>query len=357
MNKKRVMIVLPWADEGAAGIEQQMLLFARFVVSDVFSFIFVPIVSNEHVGQLSVSAFGDGVDVRPVISDRSLSAMKRIREMARQESVSLVVAASAHLGTLSILSGWFSNFPRVVTINQGIHVSQWKDRMHAWFSTLFSQVTIGVSPSLSQALLNLPFVGASNVVSISNPFDLSSISTSVADVDRSKKHVVYVGRLEERQKSLFTLLSAFETLDHDGLLLHLVGDGPDMDRYQRWVEDHGLVEHILFHGWQKDPNPFIAASDVLVLPSRYEGFGRVLVEALALGVNVVSTDCPYGPSDILDDGLFGRLVPVGDVQTMGKAIEDTLAHPKDPATLQARAQNYDVRVIAPLFEDLLESLV
>jgi glycosyltransferase involved in cell wall biosynthesis len=357
MNKKRVMVVLPWADEGAAGIEQQMLLYAKHIDSDVFSFVFVPIVSREDVREAAMQAFGEGIDVRPVVASRSRSAMKQVRKIVKDLSVDLVVAAAVHLGTLCTLARMRGSFPPVVTINQGFNLYRLKDRLHTWFSAVLSRTTIAVSPSLADAVAARPFVQHEKVISISNPFDLSQLTMDVASFDSAKRHVVYVGRLEEQQKSISTLLEAVRLLDRSNVVLHIVGNGPDGGFYQAWVEEQGMSDQVLFHGWQDDPGSFIAASDVLVLPSRYEGFGRVLVEALALGVNVVSTDCPYGPADILEDGTYGRLVPVDDARTMARAIEDALEQPMDPVLLQTRAEAYEVSVIAPMFKELIESLV
>lgn len=357
MNKKRVMIVLPWADEGAAGIEQQMLLYANHIDSDVVSFVFVPIVSRKDVSESAIQAFGEGIDVRPVVALRSRAAMKQVREIAKELSVDLVVAAAAHLGTLCVLARMRGSFPPVVTINQGFNIYRLKDRLHTWFSAMFSRATIAVSPALADAVAAQVFVGSKNVFSISNPFNLSTLTMDVAAFDSRKRHLVYVGRLEEQQKSISTLLEAMQFMDRSDVVLHIVGNGPDGGFYQAWVEEQGMSDQVLFHGWQDDPGSFIAASDVLVLPSRYEGFGRVLVEALALGVNVVSTDCSYGPADILENGTYGRLVPVDDSVNMARAIEEALERPMDPVLLKNRAEAYDVSVIAPMFKELIESLV
>ena len=75
-----------------------------------------------------------------------------------------------------------------------------------------------------------------------------------------------------------------------------------------------------FAGFDPNPYRYIAAADVFALSSRWEGFGNVLVEALACGTAVVSTDCPSGPSEILEDGRYGELVPIGDSGALSDAI-------------------------------------
>ncbi len=84
----------------------------------------------------------------------------------------------------------------------------------------------------------------------------------------------------------------------------------------------------------------MAAADLFVLSSLWEGFGAVLVEALALGLPVVSTDCPTGPREILGDGRFGRLVPVGDPTAMAQAMLAALADSRPRDLLQSAARRY-----------------
>jgi glycosyltransferase involved in cell wall biosynthesis len=81
---------------------------------------------------------------------------------------------------------------------------------------------------------------------------------------------------------------------------------------------------------------------VFVLSSRYEGLPNALIEALACGAPVVSTDCPSGPREILDDGRFGRLTPVGDDSAMAQAILATLDHPVDRAVSKARGLEFSI---------------
>ena len=86
----------------------------------------------------------------------------------------------------------------------------------------------------------------------------------------------------------------------------------------------------------------MARASVFVLSSRYEGFPNVLAQAMACGTPVVSTDCRSGPREILEDGRWGRLVPVGDWQAMAEAIEATLDEPMAAEALRARASVYSV---------------
>lgn len=95
-------------------------------------------------------------------------------------------------------------------------------------------------------------------------------------------------------------------------------------------------------GFAENPFAFLARSSLFVLSSRYEGFANVLVEALALGVPVVSTDCPHGPREILDDGRFGPLVPVGDPVALAEAILSVMEAPIPSEVLRQRAEEFSI---------------
>ena len=106
-------------------------------------------------------------------------------------------------------------------------------------------------------------------------------------------------------------------------------------------------------GFAKDPSPYYQQADLHVLSSTGEGLGNVIVEALAAGTPVVSTDCLSGPREILSDGQFGRLVPVGDTVALARAMDDSLATLPDPAVLKARAQYFSIEKAADQYLEIL----
>ena len=99
-------------------------------------------------------------------------------------------------------------------------------------------------------------------------------------------------------------------------------------------------------GFVTDPYPWFRSADLFVLSSQWEGFGNVIVEALECGVPVVSTDCPSGPSEILDNGIYGRLVPVGDAAMLSAAIIQSLDDKYDRELLISRAKYFSVRNVS-----------
>jgi glycosyltransferase involved in cell wall biosynthesis len=144
---------------------------------------------------------------------------------------------------------------------------------------------------------------------------------------RDRPVVLAMGRLT-RQKDLATLLRAFARVRAARpARLMVLGEGEDLPALQALAAELGLTGDVEFAGFVANPYPFLARADAFALSSAWEGLPTVLIEALALGVPAVSTDCPTGPAEILDGGRRGALVPVGDEAALAAALLGVLARP------------------------------
>ena len=156
--------------------------------------------------------------------------------------------------------------------------------------------------------------------------------------------ILSVGRLM-RLKGLDDLLKALGVLREKwnvNARLMLLGEGPDKPRLEKLAGTLGIADAVFFAGYQENPYAYMAKASLLALTSHYEGFGNVLAEALACGTNVVSTDCKSGPREILENGRWGRLVPVGDFEALAEAMRDALAVPLPVEELKARAAYFSI---------------
>jgi len=142
------------------------------------------------------------------------------------------------------------------------------------------------------------------------------------------------------------LLRAFALLDRPDAMLMFVGDGDGREALLSLAQELGVTDRVIFAGFRPDPTPFYKTADLFVLSSNYEGFGNVIVEAMACGTPVVSTDCPSGPAEILVNGKYGRLVPVGDPEKLAKGIEEALQASHDTDALIARAAEFSPSIAA-----------
>jgi glycosyltransferase involved in cell wall biosynthesis len=146
-----------------------------------------------------------------------------------------------------------------------------------------------------------------------------------------------VGRLGA-QKDFPTLLRAFARVRRERpARLVILGEGKERTKLEALARELDVANHVALPGLVLNPFPYMMRASAFVLSSAYEGLPRVLIEALACGCPVVSTDCPSGPAEILDGGSCGRLVPVADDAAIAKAVLATLDEPPDPDRLRARA--------------------
>lgn len=156
------------------------------------------------------------------------------------------------------------------------------------------------------------------------------------------RKVLAVGALKAI-KDHGTLLNAFADLSRrvDARLL-ILGQGDCRAALEAQAHRLGISDSLFMPGFVKDPAPYHQHADLHVLSSTSEGLPTVIIEALAAGTPVVSTDCPSGPREILQDGRYGRLVPVGDAPALSAAMEKTLSSKPDRAALMSRAQDFSI---------------
>lgn len=158
--------------------------------------------------------------------------------------------------------------------------------------------------------------------------------------------ILGVGELAPR-KDFTTLIHAFARLraKRDARLV-IAGKGREKDSLQRLCADLGVQDCVDFIGFRPDVYSFMAHANLFVMTSRWEGLGFVLIEALACGTSVIALDCPSGPAEILDNGRYGPLVPVGNVEALASAMERVLQAPVDATTNREAARRYEIESAA-----------
>jgi glycosyltransferase involved in cell wall biosynthesis len=157
-----------------------------------------------------------------------------------------------------------------------------------------------------------------------------------------------------RQKDFPTLLRAFRQVRKERpARLVILGKGRGKTQLEALARKLGIEQDLDLPGFVTNPYAYMAHSDLFVLSSLWEGSPNVLTEALAVGTPVVSTDCESGPREILCDGRYGPLVPVGDAEALAAAILETLANPLDSMVLQSAAEPYTIEASTNRYLDAL----
>ena len=140
--------------------------------------------------------------------------------------------------------------------------------------------------------------------------------------NKSKLHLLAVGRLHY-QKGFDVLLNSLAIVkDRMSFEIIIVGAGGEELKLKEQAHNLGLDDCIQWVGAKVNPFPYYGWSDIVIVPSRYEGFPNVPLEAMACGRAVICSDCKTGPKELTNNGRYGKLVPVGDVQTLAKTIND-----------------------------------
>jgi len=217
------------------------------------------------------------------------------------------------------------------------------------------QGRIAVSRGVAEDFSNLTSIPISSIRTIYNPIDTEDILQQAAEpVNHSwfkegePPLILGLGRLE-KQKNFHLLIDAFDQLRGGGEIfcrLVIVGEGSLKNRLEKRISRSPFKSDICLYGYSDNPFSLMNNSSIMVLSSSWEGFGNVLVEAMAVGTPVLSTDCPHGPREILEDGRFGTLVPSGDPAVLARSILNNLHKPVPSEILKTAAAKFEAETIA-----------
>jgi glycosyltransferase involved in cell wall biosynthesis len=223
-----------------------------------------------------------------------------------------------------------------------------KRRLARYRRIYASRPLIAVSEGVAQDLRELIGLAHAPIERIYNPFDLAAIRARALEPATlpSAPYVVHVGRFAS-QKRHDLLLDAWMRLNAPHQLVLLTA--PD-SRLTAMIAARGLGQRVTVAGFQPNPYPWIAGADLLVLCSDHEGLPNVIIEALAVGTPVVSTDCPSGPREILGGALPQCLVPVGDALALAHGISAALVDPPDVTGVDLA--RFDSQTVSVAYERL-----
>ncbi|MFD1598148.1 glycosyltransferase [Halobellus rarus] len=226
---------------------------------------------------------------------------------------------------------------------------------------------VGVSQGVLDSMVERMALDPAEMSVLHNPVDIGAIREQAASPvdhewieDDDLDVVVFVGRHEE-QKDLETWLRAFAEVHESNPNTRgvLAGTGSQRERLLNLAETLGIGDVVSFPGYVENPYRYMYRASVFMLSSRFEGLPTVLIEALACGTQIVATDCPSGPREILLEGggVCGRLAPVGDASGLAAAVLETLRHPLPEMSLRQRAADFTPEVVLGEYERFIERQV
>ncbi len=338
---RHIAIFLPTL--GGGGAERVMVSLANAMVARGFA---VDLVVAHAEGSF-LNQVSPGVRIVDFGVDRIYKALLPLARYLRTARPIAMLAAMNHANVIALMARMLACVSTKVVVSVRSTISEDYRHTHGLAAkvsyTLVARLypladgicTVSRAASIDLALFaGLP---ADRVQTIYNPFDLPHIEMRAAErvphpwLEAGQPPVVLaIGRLTP-QKDFPTLIRAFAELrkTHCARLL-ILGEGESRPLLQTMASEYNLTaEDVQLPGFVGNPLAWLARAGVFVLSSVWEGLPGVLIEALACGAPVVSTDCPSGPNEILQGGRWGRLVPVGDVGALARAVAMTLDIARD----------------------------
>lgn len=298
-----------WTDQG----DRVTVITLDTVSSDVYSVH--PQVERIGLGLMRVSASALHAGWN------NAQRFRALRQAIRDVEADLVVSVTDQMNVLTLLA------------TQGLHmkvvIAEHSDPRHQQMNDIWERLRRWTYPWCSAAVVLTDSVAQQMRAMISErpvyviPNGIREPSVTVDDVGaRHPKQVVAIGRLSP-EKGFDQLIDAFAPLArlHRDWSLAIAGEGPEQTALQEQIDQLGLSEQIRLVGWLSDPETFLARGSLFVMSSRYEGFPVALLEAMAVGLPVISFDCDSGPREIIRPSIDGLLVPAGDVSALTDAID------------------------------------
>ncbi len=291
-----------------------------------------------------------------------LSLWPLLRYLKRDRPESLLVAKHRAI-IVALLAKKIANADTRIVGRLGTNLSQaleGKSRLRKWFwhfqmRKIYPLATkiIPVSEGVAEDVEKITGLGADKLEVIRNPVitpEMPLLANEPIDhpwlTTRELPVILGAGRFT-RQKDFITLIKAFALAKKQiDCRLIILGAGQLETQYQQLMKDLTIEDSVSLPGFKPNPYPYMKQASLFALSSAWEGSPNVLSEALALGTPVVSTDCPSGPREILQNGRIGPLVPVGNIEKLAEAIVQTLKTPPPEALLKSAVEEYSVTTSA-----------
>ncbi len=354
---------------GHGGVERMLINLLRGFV-DLGQEIDLVLVrdTSPHLARLP-----DRVNLIRLGTPHTLFAAPALARYLRERRPLAILAAKDRGGRAAVLARALSGTRTPILMRLGTHLSTaMTDRTaierwlrYAPIRLLYPQIEriIAVSNGVADDTARIARIPRHSISVIRNPVITPELETQAAEscphrwfAPGQPPVILGVGRLQ-RQKDFATLIRAFAQLrQRVNARLVILGEGSGRRALMALIAELALEDCVDLPGFQRNPYPFLAHARLFALSSAWEGSPNVLTEAMALGIPVVSTDCLSGPSEILDDGRYGRLVPVGDASALAAAMHATLAQPLASAVLREAVTEYEQRRSAECYLQEIRSV-
>jgi len=371
-NKKRTKIIIFLSSFSGGGAERTVLNIIRKIDKEKFEVVLLTM--KKDIKSFDYSNFiPENISIIQTKAKRLRYALFDIVKVIKKEKPDILFTTLAPANKLLVLAEKISREKIPVIIREANTRS--KVRKLSLFEKLTTKFfynkaskVISLSEGVKEDMVINFGVKRDRIKVIYNPIDIGQIdqlkNKVVYEIKKNlkTKYIVALGRLVE-QKDYPTLIDAFEVVSEKfDVKLIILGKGKLEKELKELVKRKGLEDSVIFLGFQANPYKFLNMADVFVLSSKWEGFGHVIAEAMAVGVPVVSTNCKSGPSEILKNGKYGELVDVGNHKAMADKILKVLNMSKEDlkkrvTEAKRRVKDFEASKIVNQYEKLFEMTI
>jgi glycosyltransferase involved in cell wall biosynthesis len=363
MSGRRIAFYLPWLAGG--GMERVVLTLGGALADAGHS---VSIVLDRAGGPLA-DAVPSGIEISILGARRTVLAAPKLAGWLRAHRPDVLISSLVHNNVTSLLARMLAGRPCRLILWEHNQFSTHARQSGASFRIISimarllyrrADALVAVSTGVADDLVATLRLPRDMITVIYNPIPVTDIRR-LADgptahpwlASDEPPVILGVGRLT-KQKDFASLIRAFARVRQQRpVRLIILGDGELRGELEALAQSLGVVADVTLPGFVDNPFPWMKRAAVFALSSAWEGFGNALIEAMACGTPVIATDCATGPAELLDDGRYGPLVPVGNDRALADALCEMLDRPKAAALLTARADAFAAPVALQKFEKLL----
>ncbi|WPJ94696.1 glycosyltransferase [Coraliomargarita algicola] len=360
-SKKVMTLMIPTMDGG--GSERAVLLLANFWASEGCN---VRLILFRRTGVLLDSLHSD-VCVHSLDSRLPWVQVWRLIRLLREQRSDNLLCVLNTANTVGVLAQFFGRLhTRIITTVQNhmgakyAHtrslLNPFRKLVLGWVLRRADQVVV-VSNQIQDYLVDELHLNPASIEVIYNPVDLSLTKQALERPEHPyfqqsvEPVLIAAGRLT-RQKNFQLLVRAMSNLS-ENLRLIILGEGEDRPELEGLIQQLNLIDRVSLPGFKDQPLAWFKWADCYVMSSDWEGFPFVLLEAMSVGLQIVSTDCPSGPAELLDHGSYGRLVPCADAAKLADAILLAVREPMDADRLRGRSAEFNIQKVAEHYAMLL----
>ncbi|MGF1827296.1 glycosyltransferase [Vibrio splendidus] len=344
MKNKKILLYIPSLNKG--GAERNFVYLANFLAEQGYITTlckvesggdYLPLLSSK-VTVITLSEENGGT-LRNIV--------KYIR-LLRHLNPSAIISTLPHANVISIFVKFlFSRKSKLILREANTPSAEvcksLKDKLIFWLSKQlyrYADYVVGVSQGVSKDVIQTFRVNDNKVITIQNGIDvdkcleIAHTSSHSFIFEKNVKYILSVGRLSI-QKNVALLLSSLVNLDANFHLI-ILGDGPEKGNIQNLVEKYHLQDRVTLLGFVDNPFYFMQVCDLYILSSDYEGLPGALLQASCFDIDIVSTNCPSGPDEILNHGEYGSLVKINSSEELKAEVYKRLSNPSSKDYFERR---------------------